>query len=41
MMIGGEDKAYILRRLTRMAVEDVGLAAPEAIGRALESLELL
>ena len=37
MMIGGEDKAYILRRLTRMAVEDVGLAAPEAMGRALEA----
>lgn len=37
MMIGGEDKAYILRRLTRMAVEDVGLAAPEAIVRALEA----
>ncbi|MBT90216.1 MAG: AAA family ATPase [Deltaproteobacteria bacterium] len=37
MMISGEDRAYILRRLTRMAVEDVGLAAPEAMGRALEA----
>jgi putative ATPase len=30
MLVGGEDPAYILRRLTRFAVEDIGLADPEA-----------
>jgi putative ATPase len=37
IMVGGEDKAYILRRLIRVAVEDVGLAVPEAMGYALEA----
>ena len=31
MMSGGEDPLYILRRLVRMAVEDVGLADPNAL----------
>ena len=35
MLAGGEDPIYILRRLTRFASEDVGLAEPEAISRAL------
>ncbi len=30
MLAGGEDPRYIARRLTRMAIEDVGLADPEA-----------
>ena len=35
MLAGGEDPHYILRRLTRFASEDVGLAEPEAVPRAL------
>ena len=35
MLIGGEDPAYILRRLTRFASEDVGLADPQALPQAL------
>jgi putative ATPase len=35
MLAGGEDPIYILRRLTRAAVEDVGLADPQAVGQAL------
>ena len=31
----GEDPHYILRRLTRFAAEDIGLAEPEAQPRAL------
>ena len=35
MLAGGEDPLYILRRLTRFAVEDVGLADPMAIQMAI------
>jgi len=35
MLAGGEDPHYILRRLTRFAAEDIGLAEPEAQPRAL------
>jgi putative ATPase len=35
MLAGGEDPIYILRRLTRAAVEDIGLADPQAIAQAL------
>jgi putative ATPase len=35
MLAGGEDPVYILRRLTRAAVEDIGLADPQAIVQAL------
>jgi putative ATPase len=35
MLAGGEDPAYILRRLTRAAVEDIGLADPQAVVQAL------
>jgi putative ATPase len=31
MLQAGEDPLYVVRRLVRMAVEDVGLAAPEAL----------
>ncbi|MES2125270.1 MAG: replication-associated recombination protein A [Gemmatimonadota bacterium] len=31
MMSGGEDGLYVARRLIRMASEDIGLAAPEAL----------
>jgi putative ATPase len=35
MLAGGEEPLYIVRRLVRFAVEDVGLADPEAIHQAL------
>jgi putative ATPase len=35
MLAGGEDPTYILRRLTRAAVEDIGLADPQALAQAL------
>jgi putative ATPase len=35
MLAGGEDPIYILRRLTRAAVEDIGLADPQAMVQAL------
>ncbi|MEC8793487.1 MAG: replication-associated recombination protein A, partial [Pseudomonadota bacterium] len=35
MLAGGEDPRYILRRLTRFAVEDIGLADPQAVGQAI------
>ncbi|MGB1229348.1 MAG: replication-associated recombination protein A [Candidatus Puniceispirillaceae bacterium] len=37
MMLAGEDPYYILRRLTRFASEDIGLAAPEAVGKAISA----
>ncbi len=35
MLDGGEDPAYLLRRLTRFAVEDIGLADPDALRHAV------
>ncbi|MER2520440.1 MAG: replication-associated recombination protein A [Bdellovibrionales bacterium] len=35
MLQGGEDPRYILRRLTRFASEDIGLADPQALPMAL------
>ena len=35
MIVGGEDPRYIARRLTRFAVEDIGLADPNALVQAL------
>jgi putative ATPase len=35
MLAGGEDPVYILRRLTRAAVEDIGLADPQAVAQSL------
>lgn len=37
MLDGGCDPAYLARRLTRMAVEDIGLADPRALQMALEA----
>ncbi len=37
MLDGGVDPAYLARRLTRMAIEDVGLADPRALQLALEA----
>ncbi len=39
MIAGGEDARYIARRLTRFAVEDVGLADPNALVQALAAWE--
>ena len=35
MLEGGEDPLYIARRMVRMAIEDVGLADPEALHQCL------
>ena len=37
MLDGGVDPAYLARRLTRMAIEDIGLADPRAWSLALEA----
>ncbi len=39
MLSGGEDPRYIARRVTRMAVEDIGLADPGALRQALSAWE--
>ena len=35
MLDGGEDRLYVARRLVRMAIEDIGLADPQALMQAL------
>lgn len=35
MLEGGEDPMYLARRMVRMAVEDIGLAEPEALRQAI------
>ncbi|MDF1856931.1 replication-associated recombination protein A [Pseudooceanicola sp.] len=37
MLTGGEDPRFLARRITRMAVEDIGLADPRAQGICLEA----
>ncbi len=39
MLTGGEDARYIARRLTRFAVEDVGMADPQALPQAIAAWE--
>ena len=39
MLDAGEDPRYLARRVTRMAVEDVGLAEPEALKQCLAAWE--
>ena len=39
MLTGGEDPRYLARRITRMAVEDIGLADPQAAGLCLHAWE--
>ena len=39
MLDGGCDPAYLARRITRMAVEDIGLADPRALQMAIEGWE--
>ncbi len=37
MLAGGEDPLYLARRMVRMAIEDIGLAAPEALNLCLSA----
>jgi putative ATPase len=39
LLAGGEDRAYVLRRLIRMAAEDIGLSDPRALSIALAANE--
>ncbi|MEJ6477765.1 MAG: replication-associated recombination protein A [Octadecabacter sp.] len=39
MLTGGEDPRYLARRITRMAVEDIGLADPQAQGICVQAWE--
>jgi putative ATPase len=39
MLDGGEDRLYVARRLVRMAIEDIGLADPQAVSQALAAKE--
>ncbi|MEM9899952.1 MAG: replication-associated recombination protein A [Pseudomonadota bacterium] len=39
MLKGGEDPRYLARRITRMAIEDIGLADPQAQGLCLQAWE--
>jgi len=41
MLKAGEDPMYIARRLVRMASEDIGLAAPEALNLTLSAREAI
>jgi len=41
MLQGGEDPLYVARRLVRMAVEDIGLAAPEALNLTLSARDTM
>ena len=40
MLTGGEDPRYLARRITRMAVEDIGLADPQAQGICLQAWQI-
>jgi putative ATPase len=39
MLTAGEDPLYVLRRITRFASEDVGLADPQALSQCIAALE--
>ena len=39
MLDGGVDPSYLARRLTRMAIEDIGLADPRAVEQAIAAWE--
>jgi putative ATPase len=41
MLRSGEDPMYVARRLVRMAVEDIGLAAPEALRMTLAARDAM
>ncbi len=41
MLAAGEDPMYVARRVVRMAIEDIGLAAPEALNLCLSARDAL
>jgi putative ATPase len=41
MLQAGEDRMYVARRVVRMAVEDIGLAAPEALNLCLSARDAM
>jgi putative ATPase len=41
MLQGGEDPMFVARRIVRMAVEDIGLAAPEALNLCLSARDAM
>ena len=41
MLEAGEDPMYVARRVVRMAVEDIGLAAPEALNLCLSAKDAM
>ena len=41
MLASGEDAMYVARRVVRMAVEDIGLAAPEALNLCLSARDAM
>ena len=41
MLHAGEDPMYVARRIVRMAVEDIGLAAPEALNLCLSARDAM
>jgi len=41
MLAAGEDPMYVARRIVRMAVEDIGLAAPEALNLTLSAQQAM
>jgi len=41
MLHAGEDPMYVARRVVRMAVEDIGLASPEALNLALSARDAM
>ena len=41
MFAAGEDPLYLARRVVRMAVEDIGLAAPEALNLCLSARQTM
>ena len=40
MLVAGEEPLYVLRRLTRAAVEDIGMADPNALAQCLAAKEM-
>jgi putative ATPase len=40
MLVAGEDRLFLARRLVRMAIEDIGLADPEAVKQALAAKDV-
>jgi putative ATPase len=39
MLEGGEDRLYIVRRMIRMSIEDIGLADPRAMEQAIAAMQ--